>query len=153
MHGNANEATIWLEAVKAVWRTSWRPFSCHVTSCSKRLVTASAAVNDAAACYWLQPLRDSELRLVSARSPWRCLRWWARPSLGWNHESSLIYMLNNGKLICKLFLSDCHHHPSSRTSLLMSLWAAAACRWSGIIRVLAVYFQREIQTGQRSLTS
>lgn len=41
-------------------------------------------------------------------------------------------MLNNGKLICKLFLSDCHQHPSSRTSLLMSLWAAAARRWSGI---------------------
>lgn len=54
--------------------TTWRrgeevegAFSCSVTSCGKRLLTASLAVNDAAACCWLQPLRDSESRLQSQR--------------------------------------------------------------------------------------
>lgn len=37
----------------------------QVTSCSRAVLTANLFVNDAAACYWLQPLRDSESRLQS----------------------------------------------------------------------------------------
>lgn len=109
-----------------------RPLAAVSQVCGKRFMTASVVVNDAAALGWLQPGGQRVEMTVSAWSPRRCLGWWARPELVWNDESSLIYMLNNGKLICKLFLSDCHQHPSFCTSLLMSLLVAAACGWSGI---------------------
>lgn len=84
----------------------------------KSLVTASVAANDAAACYWLQPGRDSESRLVSARSP-RLMS--QKP--GWDEtvNQALFTCWITGKWICELFLSDCHRHPSSRPSPLMSL--------------------------------
>lgn len=46
---------------------SWSesPSAIQVTSCSRAVLTANLFVNDAAACCWLQPLRDSESRLQS----------------------------------------------------------------------------------------
>lgn len=69
----------------------------------QKIFTQSLA-NDATACYWLQSLEVSEPRLQTLRG--------ARGDVSADelhyvtmYESSLIYMLNNDKLICK-FLSD-----------------------------------------------
>lgn len=87
----------------------WDSLSYCITSSSLMTLV------DATACYWLQSLEVIGPRLQSL---WGACGNVSADEQDWDsdtdvtmYESSLIYMLNNSKLICKI-LTDCCRHQS-----------------------------------------